>query len=355
MENAFATRLQSARKMAGLSLQGLADKLGNAVTKQALNKYEQGKMKPDSQGLLALANTLHVPVDYFYANPTVIQLTNIDFRKYSTKINSVLEESLIEKVKYQGERYFELEDLLDLDDSPNYFNYSGIVRVEEDAEAAAKELRRYWNLGEDPIPDVVELLEDKGYKVVEIAAPEGFDGMKADAGERKVIALPKLEGEDVDIVRRRFTALHELAHHALTFAEELLDKFIERLCHVFASAVLYPAEKALKELHYSRFHFYVNELVLLKERWGISFPAIMQRAARLGIVDKNLITRFSIAYNKRGYRKNEPGRFASKEKPNRLERLVYLALAKEVISLNEAAYFMDTTAWKIRANMNLMV
>ena len=355
MENAFANRLQSARKMAGLSLQSLADKLGNVVTKQALNKYEQGKMKPDSTGLIALANALQVPVDYFYANPSVIQLTQIDFRKYSTKISNTLEESIKEKVKYQCERYFELEDLLALDEKSDYFIYSGIVKDEQDAEEAAKALRKQWNLGEDPIPDVVELLEDKGYKVVEINSPDGFDGMKANAGDRKVIALPKLEGEDIDIVRRRFTALHELAHHALTFAEDLLEKFIERLCHVFASAVLYPAEKALKELHHSRFHFYVNELVLLKERWGISFPAIMQRAARLGIVDKNLITRFSIAYNKRGYRKNEPGRFSSKEKPNRLERLVYLALAKEVISLNEAAYFMDTTAWKIRANMNLMV
>lgn len=355
MENAFAKRLQSARKMAGLSLQGLADKLGNVVTKQALNKYEQGKMKPDSTGLIALANALHVSVDYFYANPSEIQLTQIDFRKYSTKISNTLEESIKEKVKYQCERYFELEDLLALNEKSDYFIYSSIVKDEQDAEDAAKELRKKWNLGEDPIPDVVELLEDKGYKVVEIDSPEGFDGMKANAGDRKVIALPKLEGEDIDIVRRRFTALHELAHHALTFAEDLVEKLVEKLCHVFASAVLYPAEKAMKELHHSRFHFYVNELVLLKERWGISFPAIIQRAARLGIVDKHLITRFSIAYNKKGFRKNEPGRFSSKEKPNRLERLVFLALAKEAISLNEAAYFMNTTAWKIRANMNLMV
>ena len=58
MENVFANRLQSARKMAGLSLQGLADKLDNLVTKQSLNKYEQGVMKPDSEVLIALANSL---------------------------------------------------------------------------------------------------------------------------------------------------------------------------------------------------------------------------------------------------------------------------------------------------------
>jgi transcriptional regulator with XRE-family HTH domain len=47
MENTFAIRLLSARKMAGMSLQKLADALGNVVTKQSLNKYEQGVMKPD--------------------------------------------------------------------------------------------------------------------------------------------------------------------------------------------------------------------------------------------------------------------------------------------------------------------
>ena len=71
MENIFANRLIAARKMAGMSLQNLADKLGNIVTKQSLNKYEQGKMKPDSNLIIQLANILNVSVDYFFANPAV--------------------------------------------------------------------------------------------------------------------------------------------------------------------------------------------------------------------------------------------------------------------------------------------
>ena len=86
MENIFATRLIAARKMAGMSLQNLADKLGNIVTKQSLNKYEQGKMKPDSNLIIKLANILNVSVDYFFASPAVeINLANVDFRKYSSK------------------------------------------------------------------------------------------------------------------------------------------------------------------------------------------------------------------------------------------------------------------------------
>ena len=68
-DNIFGKRLTSARKMAGLSLQALADKLGNVITKQSLNKYEQGIMKPDSSILIALANILNVSVDFFFYEP----------------------------------------------------------------------------------------------------------------------------------------------------------------------------------------------------------------------------------------------------------------------------------------------
>ena len=61
----FGTRLQLARKMAGLSYQGLADKLNGLVTKQASHKYEQGSMMPDSEKLVAFANAFNVTVDFF--------------------------------------------------------------------------------------------------------------------------------------------------------------------------------------------------------------------------------------------------------------------------------------------------
>ena len=87
-DNIFGKRLTSARKMAGLSLQALADKLGNVITKQSLNKYEQGIMKPDSSILIALANILNVSVDFFFYEPLEnLTLDNVRFRKFSTKIH----------------------------------------------------------------------------------------------------------------------------------------------------------------------------------------------------------------------------------------------------------------------------
>jgi len=357
MENNFANRLISARKMAGMSLQSLADKLENVVSKQSLNKYEQGKMKPDSELVIKISNVLNVPVNYFYTEPNVdIQFKNIDFRKYTTKLTNTEEETIQEKAREVFERYFELESLLNIKHENADYQFKKTVCTAHDAEEAANELRMKWNLGYDPIPDVVEMLEDKGYKVVDIETSGAFDGFKADVGNVKVIVLRKINEKD-DVVRKRFTALHELAHHILVFPENILQKEEEKLCHAFASALLYPAEMAVKELQKGRFHFYERELTLIKERWGISFSAIFSRALQLGIINDSVYKRFNMGYRSRKYHlaNMEPGRYRSREKPTRMERLVYIGLGKEMLSINEAAYFSGISSWKLQSQLNQLV
>ena len=187
-------------------------------------------------------------------------------------------------------------------------------------------------------------------------APDSFDGFKADVGDKKAIVLRKTNPND-DVVRKRFTALHELAHHALTFHESLNEKEVEKLCHTFASALLYPAEMARKEMQKARFHFYQIELQLIKERWGISFSATFSRALQLGIIANNVYKKFNIGYRARKYHvpNSEPGRFRGKERPVRMERLVYVGLAKEVLTINEAAYFAGISSWTLRSQMNQLV
>lgn len=356
MENVFGNKLVSARKMAGMSLQDLETKLEKVVSRQALHKYEQGKMKPDSQVLIALSNMLNVPVDYFYSIPTVhVELKNISYRKYSSKISKTEQVSVEEKAKENCERYLGLEYLIDPREKSEYFTYDKVIENADDAETAAKKLREVWKLGYDPIPDVVEMLEDKGYKVIELDAPDGFDGMTADVDGKKIIVLKKSVKQGEDVVRKRFTALHELAHHSLKFSTKLTDKEEETLCHTFACAVLYPADMAKKELSKDRFHFYQNELVLIKERWGISFTAVFSRALRLGIITGFIYRRFNVGYRERKLHLNEPGRYMSKEKPVRLERLIYLGLSKEIISVNEAAFFAGKTVGEFRKQLQQLV
>ncbi len=355
MENIFAIRLSSARKMAGMSLQKLADALGNVVTKQSLNKYEQGVMKPDSTLLVKLSSVLNVPVDYFFAEPTVtVELINLDYRKHSSRISATQKTAIEEKSKNLLEKYLELENLLNLDEPPQYFHYDKVIYTADDAEAAASQLRDEWELGYDPVPDVIAMLEDKGYKVLEIDASKSFDGLSAEVNGLKVIVLNGsfFEGNNT---RKRFTALHELAHHSLIISDQIDHKVAERLCHMFASAVLYPEEMARRELHSERFHFFENELILLKERWGISISAIFYRAIRLGIISDYVLKNLNISYRSRGYHKDEPGTYLSQEKPVRFLRLVYFALGKELISVNEAAYYTGDSVWEFRKSMHQLV
>ena len=354
MENIFANRLIAARKMAGMSLQNLADKLGNVVSKQSLNKYEQGKMKPDSNLIIQLANILNVSVDYFFASPDVeVNLANVDFRRHASKLRKAEETSVIERTRNILELYLELENIVNLQNVTEYFEYHEEISSDEDAENAAKQLRIQWNLGYDPIPDVVEMLEDKGYLVIEVDASKDFDGMKAETGGKKVIVLR--QDYNGDVVRKRFTALHELAHHALVFPIDMSEKEKEKLCHAFASAVLYPEEMARKELNRDRFHFYQKELEMIKERWGISFPAIFNRALKLGVIGEYVYTNLNIDYRSRKLHLNEPARFLSREKPMRFERLIYFALGKELISVNDAAFYSGKSVWEFREHLQQLV
>ena len=59
-ETPFGARLRAARKMAGMSMEDLALKLGGLVTKQAISKYEQGRMMPSPEVLEKLVEVLKI-------------------------------------------------------------------------------------------------------------------------------------------------------------------------------------------------------------------------------------------------------------------------------------------------------
>lgn len=59
-ETPFGMRLRAARKMAGMSMEDLAAKLGGRITKQAISKYETGRMMPSPEVLEKLVEVLKI-------------------------------------------------------------------------------------------------------------------------------------------------------------------------------------------------------------------------------------------------------------------------------------------------------
>jgi Zn-dependent peptidase ImmA (M78 family) len=323
---AFAERLKSARKMKGWSLQDLADNAAVAISKQALNKYEQDMMKPTGEVLIALAKALDVKPDYFLREP--VQLGAVEFRK-SSALSVKQIDSIKEKVKDHLERYLEVERLLDIKTRFSNPVKNIWIKEVEQVEKAALKLIKDWNLGFDPIPNVIEMLENNEVRVIEMDAPDAFDGLSTFVGEIPVVVINK----NYSVERKRFTALHELGHLVLNI-EKGADK--ERICHAFAGALLLPDDCLEKLIGTTRNNIAMGELVSIKEQFGISVQAIMMRAQLKGIINKNAAARFwkSIAANKK---EEGLGNFAGREKSYRFEHLVFRLAAEEVVSLSKAA------------------
>ena len=105
-------RLKLARSASGLSLRGLSDRIDNLVTAQAIGKYERDESMPSSGVLIALADALHVSVNYLVGDGN-LSLLSVDFR--SKKLSSRKEQDRIGAMVLQMlERYLTIEEILDL-------------------------------------------------------------------------------------------------------------------------------------------------------------------------------------------------------------------------------------------------
>ncbi len=348
----FPERLRSARKMSGLTLEGLAEKLGHRVSKQALNKYEQGAVKPDPDLLLPLCEALDVRPDYF-TRTRQVDLVHYSFRKL-TKLQKREQSIAVEKTRDALERYLELEELLGIE--TNFHRHipglESQITCAEEAENAAVTVRAFFNLGDDPMFNIIEILEDKGIRVIEIDVDDAFNGMSTyvDGHVPVIVVNSRL---DPKLDRKRFTLLHELAHLLLKFSPDLEEKQEERLCDAFAGAMLLPGVKVKEMLGSHRSALIWNELVLIKELYGISIRAILYRLRHHGIItDYDLTTKMAELSRFYG-RKDEPGRYRGMEKAVRFRQLLLRAIAEEIISTSKAASLDNKKLADFRAELSI--
>ncbi len=331
--------------MAGLSQDQVVSRMSPAVSKAMLSKYEKGQSLPDSTRLISLAKALGVAVDYFFQTPT-LELEKVEFRKKS-RLGAKEQERILTWVAEQASRYLELESLTGT--LRPFENPQAGVGIQgfEDVEQAAIQLREHWQLGLNPIPNVLELLEEVGIKVFEVEADKRFDGLSAWIGESPVIAI----NASFDAVRKRFTALHELGHLLLNFSPELEEQ-VEPLCHTFANAFLIPKPvflRAFGQQQAGRRHkVAVEELKGIKAIYGISIQALMKRAQQLQLITYQTYRQFNIYLNTAGLRENEPGYYQGEEQPKRFRQLLFRAAAEELITMSKAAVLGSMTLQEFR-------
>ena len=218
------------------------------------------------------------------------------------------------------------------------------VSEPDEVDRIVMKLIQSWHLGYDPIPSVIEMLEEKGVRVIEIDAPAAFDGLSTFVGNIPVIVINKNFPDD----RKRFTALHELGHLLLTI-EDGADE--ERICHAFAGAMLLPDDCLNRLLGDTRHNIALGELVSIKEQYGISIQAIIKRAELKGIIDSNATLRFwkYISSNKK---EEGLGNYEGKEKSFRFDHLIYRLAAEDVVSLSKAANLAGLKVAELRDRLD---
>ena len=347
----IGTRLKVARTAAGLSLRRLEARIDNLVTAQAIGKYERNESMPGSAVLIALADALGVSVDYLAGDQEMV-LETVEFRK--KKITSRREEAQVEaKVLHLLERYLLVEDLLGLRSvewhSPREAPYPVVQDISE-ADRAAQSLRGHWSLGNDPVPNLVELFEEQGIKVLAVDSVK-IDGLTARARRTGKSPLPVIVVNANDWRERQyFTLAHELGHLVMEVAPRLDE---EKAAHRFAGAFLMPADALWAKIGKRRTSVSLGELLELKQVFGTSVQAITYRCKDLGIFSEILFRRLFDAFTRLGWRTppyKEP--YAREgEKPKRFERLTFRALAEGIVSESKAAELLGVSVRDLNQRM----
>ena len=349
----FAQRLRQARILKKISMDQLVKLIGGRVSKQAISKYESAKMKPTSSIMIALAMALDVDVEFFL-RPFTFDASQfkVSFRK---KSNTSAKEVNALKVQIQDqvERYLEIEEILGRTSGCMCCSDGPSVCTAEQMRSLAQEVRRDWNLGEDAIGSVQDVLESKGIKIIATEAPSGFDGVSGVVGDRYIVVLNSIQNH---VERRRFTGMHELGHLLYNgrFAPELTLRQQEKLCNAFASEMLLPTP-TLQKLFRPGEKISLSELRKLQMVYGISIDAIMHKLYELGIVSEG---RYK-SYNVRKRQDSSLRRYVEttcykEDLTDRFEILVYAAAAKDLISTSKAASLLHSSIAAVRKHLNVI-
>ena len=349
----FSERLKLARKRSGLLTAGIIfPNMNGMVSAQAIGKYERGEMMPSSSVAIALADALDVTTTYLLS-PTVVSLESVEFRKLaSTKVRerAMVEATVLDHV----DRYLQVEELLDittsiwevLDGAP--YHAETVAETVEEGELTAARVRKAWNLGGGPIPNMAELLEEHGIKVLKLDFPRAVDGLTCFVHRTDDTAVPVVvcsTGKSIE--RQRFTLAHELGHLVMDIPAGMPE---EKVCDRFASALLVPEEELVREVGRRRLDFGFGELVEIKKIFGVSAAALVVRMRDLGIIGEATVTRIFRGIG-RSWRTQEPCPLTQPESPKRFRRLCLRALAENVISESKAAELLGMRVSEIERVM----
>lgn len=337
-------RLKQLRLARGFSLDDLAAHMGGLVTKQALSKYERGEMQPSASVLVRLAAALGTNAADLL-RPQSFAISMLAFRKMAS-MGVKEQESAKASIQTEFEKRLLLQERLPGGRKLGIRIAAYEIKNEDEADAAAETLRKEMRLGVDPIGNLTALLEDHAVHVLCIEASRKFDGFSAVAHDstKTAVSAAVVCRKDVTGDRQRLTLAHELAHLVLQGGD---DAQSEKFAYRFGAAFLVPREPLIREVGEKRTSLNVHELLLLKERFGVSVQALIRRMRDLEIISEPGYKSACITISRMGWRTKEPGTPVPPEQSTWLERSALRAWSEGLINESEmrslAGYVPDVT------------
>ncbi len=301
-------RITIARELRGLTKKQLADDIKK--TPSAISQIERGLIRPDLETFVSLSFALKVPTSFFIKRSTSlksIELASCHFRSLRSTSQTMRRQSA-----RKGDLCVDFMELLEskgvLFPEEHISSFSASAGYDDEIEKAASELRRHWNMGSGPIPNIVKLAESKGIMVLPLHdACHKVDAYSTWRGRRPCILVSYHKTAS----RVRFDVSHELGHLALHEDAVAGEMKTERQAHRFAGAFLAPRESFLEECPRG---WSFEAFRRLKNRWKMSIAALLYRAKDLGCISISTHRRAMIQMTMEGKRKNEGDEWP-KEKP----------------------------------------
>jgi Zn-dependent peptidase ImmA (M78 family)/DNA-binding XRE family transcriptional regulator len=320
-----------ARQLHKLTRSALAARVG--VSPTAVGHWESGEVRPKPQTLLEISRALSFPVAYFATSgKTLYNLeTECTFFRSLRKSRQIDREAamahaaLIAELVSVIERHARLPSLT----IPEYPLDSDAP--DQEIDSAAAQVRKNWELEDEPIDDIVRELERHGAVVARLKlAEEGIDAFSWPGIERPIVIL----GLDKnDRARSRFDAAHELGHVVMHRDHpKPADRNLERQAHRFASAFLLPSHRLEAEWQPGRLQW--RNLMTMKRRWQLSLAALLYRARQDGLLTPTGYESAVKYVSRAGWRKREPVDLGPPERPRLLRRAVR-ALEDSGLSLDD--------------------
>lgn len=331
-----ALRFTIARKRRGMKKRELAGRIG--VTERSVSAYESGDQEPEASTLQRISAVLEFPPAFFSGDDIELPSPDIASFRSLSKMSSAQRDMALGAgaVALHLSQWIESKFELPRPDVPNL----GHVRcrpsqddlpfgseeypsraASQDPEAAADVLRAQWNLGQEPIKNLIALLESKGIRIFSLAiAAKEVDAFSMWSGGQPFMFLNTFKSAE----HCRFDAAHELGHLVLHQHAHPQGPDLEREANAFASAFLMPRASVLAMAPHAPS---LSSLIKHKKYWAVSVAALNYRLHALGLSSDWTYRTLCIQIAQEGFRTAEPEPIAH-EKSMVLEK-VFAALRDE--------------------------